>query len=156
MVLCMALAAAVLTSCRNDSRVAVCQYANISNGAWDRPDRITFPVDSISTNGNYRLTISLRTTNEVQFQTFYLTAEQHFTHPEHHSTDTVAVALTDETGKIQGKGLGLYNYSVALATTTPLRQGQSGEITVGHIMRRNQLAGIINVGIKLTHEDSSY
>ena len=119
MVLCMALAAAVLTSCRNDSRVAVCQYANISNGAWDRPDRITFPVDSISTNGNYRLTISLRTTNEVQFQTIYLTAEQHFTHPEHHSTDTVAVALTDETGKIQGKGLGLYNYSVALATTTP-------------------------------------
>lgn len=154
--LTLAGATALLTAaCSSDGRVVANSYHHISEGVWDTQDTASFTIDSLATDGYYQLSVALRTTNEIQYQKIFIVAEQSYSNPALSCRDTIAVQLTDEAGNIQGDGLGLYNYIVPLDRMINLHKGQSGTIKIGHIMRCTRLSGIVDVGIKLTYEDSS-
>lgn len=152
----MAVAAMLLTACNGNDKRVVSLYQHVDNATWNSQDSIVFPIDSIAQSGCYRLSVDIRTTSKVPFQKIYVTAEQDYSMPALHRRDTVMIQLTDEAGKIQGKGFNHYCFTAPVKAAVHLRKGQSGQISLSHIMRRTQLSGISDIGITLSHEDCSH
>lgn len=125
------------------------RYQQLANNSWDRQDNIVFRIDSVSHSGLYRLSVVLRTTSEVPFQRVAVVVEQAFERPRFYRKDTVMASLTDVRGNMEGKGLVLYNYVFPDSHALHLYRGQRGNVRVSHIMRRMQLDGIRDVGIRI-------
>lgn len=124
-------------------------YRQLPDNSWDRQEKIRFPIDSITHSGLYRLSVALRTTSEVPFQKVAVVVEESFAHPHFYRRDTIYVSLTDTRGNIEGHGLVLYNYVMPDSQALYLHRGQKGSVGVSHIMRRMQLDGIRDIGIRI-------
>ena len=153
LIYCIAL---LLTACTIDNDVLVDAYSHIDDSKWSSSDRKTFALDTVEKTGDYRLSVRLRTTSEVEFQKIYVVVEQQLHNPMLRSRDTVVVQLTNEQGVMLEKGVDLYNYVVPLDKAIRLHKGQSGEVALSHVMRRTQLKGITDVGVKIEYEDSGH
>ena len=140
----------VAGSCSGDDEVVCYEYQPVDNNVWDRQYKMTFRIDTIANSGAYDLQVCLRALHNVQFQKVYVVVEQQYANPYAASVDTVCLTLTDEMGNMEGKGLSLFNYTAQLPHKVNLRRGQSGTVTLRHAMRRMQLQGINQVGVKLT------
>ena len=147
---CMLLQFA-LWGCDNDSTLTN-QYQSLPAKGWDSQNSLSFTVDSIRQTGNYNLTVYVRTTRNIQFQSISVVVEQHFKNPLHDSRDTIEVKLADEMGNLEGKGLYLYTAEAFAPHRMHLCKGQHGIIQLSHVMRRNHLTGIKDVGIRIARQ----
>ena len=73
-------------------------YSHIDDSNWNSSDRKTFILDTVERTGDYRLSVRLRTTSEVEFQKIYVVVEQQLHDPMLRTRDTVMVQFTDERG----------------------------------------------------------
>ena len=146
----------LLTACTIDNGVLIDAYSHIDDCKWNSSDKKTFALDTVERTGDYRLSVRLRTTGDVDFQKIYVVVEQQLHDPMLRTRDTVMVQFTDERGVMLEQGVDLYNYVVPLDKPVRLHKGQSGEVTLSHVMRRPQLKGITDVGIKIEYEDSGH
>lgn len=144
----------LLTACTIDKSVPMDAYSHVDGTKWNAADKKTFVLDTVETTGDYRLSVRLRTTNELEFQKIYVVVEQQLHDPMLCSRDTVIVQLTNKQGVLLATGVDHYDFVAPLGKAIRLHKGQNGEITLSHIMRRTQLKGITDVGIKIEHEDS--
>ncbi len=143
---------AVLASCR-EGRTAAFQYLPVPAGGWEVGDTLHFSVDTIRQGGDYRLTIGVRTSaaRPYPFRSIWLLICQHRHNPEAFLRDTLECKLANERGDALGNGTSLYTSTVKWQTIH-LPEGSSADITVNHIMRRDLLQGVTDVGIKLERE----
>lgn len=149
----IALSVCLLASCGGRGGTLLFAYSAVENAQWDVQDVKTFAVDSVAESGTYRLGIVLRNTGRVEYQSISVVAEQIFHNPEYYRKDTVVISLTDSLGNMEGDGFGLSNHIVAVNHALSLQRGQRGVIRLYHIMRRMQVGGITDVGIKIENED---
>lgn len=144
------LAMATFSGCSSPQEDNVIfRYRQMPDNSWDRQDSIIFNIDSVSHSGLYRLSVALRTTSEVPFQSVAVVVEEDLRRPHFYRKDTVNVVLTDRRGNIEGNGLVLHNYLMPDAKVIRLRRGQRGRVKVSHIMRRMQLDGIRDIGVRI-------
>lgn len=122
------------------------EYKPTSTEGWEQRDVIQFPIDSLLRGGEYSLSVGVRATAAYPFQTLYLLVEQNFTSPVLTRRDTVKCVLTNKQGDLNGSGLRVMQYSFPVGKIA-LHKGQSGTITIRHIMRREILPGVSDVGI---------
>ena len=127
------------------------QYRHVSQTPWDTQDTISFNIDTIPATGDYQLSVALRTTAEIQYQQIFLAVDCSL--PHYSTRDTVSIILTDSEGEMQSNGIRLYNYSTPLPRSLHLTRGQQAQVNITHLMRRTQLRGITDVGIKIGRED---
>lgn len=140
----------IMTGCTSpQEKTVVFSYHHMADNSWDRQDSILFPIDSVSHSGQYRLSVMMRATSEVPFQRVAVVVEQSFVHPRFHRKDTVWATLTDNRGNMDGKGLVLHNYDFPDSQPLRLHRGQKGIVRITHIMRRMQIDGIQDVGIRI-------
>lgn len=142
----------ILWGCEYDSTTVIDRYQSLPPKGWDRQNVLTFSLDSVAHSATYNFKVYARTTRDIQFQSISVVVEQHLRRPYFTARDTVEIKLTDDMGNIEGKGLYLYNTEAQLKHPIKLRKGQRGTIKLSHIMRRNQLLGIKDVGIELTQQ----
>ena len=64
-------------------------------------------------------------------------------------TDTLNCRLIDKNGTVKGRGLSYYQYNLHL-TTLRLNAGDTLNIRVRHFMKRENLPGIANIGVRLS------
>jgi len=116
---------------------------------WETTDSLVFPIDTVQQAGRYRLSIGVRTSaaNPYPFQTLALSITTRL-QGRKAQRDTALCSLTDKDGDVNGQGVSLYQY-VFPVDELHLEKGQTGTITVQHLMRRNLLPGVANVGIRL-------
>lgn len=145
----MAAITMLAAACSMDNDVALNAYSHIEGGEWGAQDVRPFVLDTVKVAGDYTLSVNLRTTTEVPLQQVYVCVEQQLANPSAHIKDTLLIRLTDDKGKMLGKGFALYNYQTSLPRPTHLSKGQCGEIRIRHIMRLSPLQGIVDVGIKM-------
>lgn len=150
LVLCIMLP--LLYACHSEDGVIMHQYQSMPDDGWDSQNKVTFTIDSIETTGIHRLTAAIRTTSDIYFQKIYLVVDQQLENPTAHFKDTVIISLTDKMGNIKGDGLNLYNFETNLPKPFKFYKGQRGTITLYHIMRRNQLFAVKDVGIKIKRQ----
>lgn len=116
---------------------------------WETTDSLVFPIDTVHQAGRYRLSIGVRTSaaNPYPFQTLALSITTRL-QGKKAQRDTALCSLTDKDGDVNGQGVSLYQYAFPVSELH-LEKGQTGTITVQHLMRRNLLPGVANVGIRL-------
>lgn len=138
----------LLTGCRPDVST-FSAFQSIDEEGWWREDTLTFTVDTLQPATRYAVTLSLRTAAapDVYPYTDLTLAVRHT------ETDTLRLTLATARGDDEGRGTSLYQYdflidtlsidSTIISPTTPLT------ISVFHLMRRDPLPGIRDVGVQL-------
>ena len=128
------------------------EYHHTLVEGWDQGRVQTFQTDTVGASGNYTFEVCLRTTFRYPFQTLWLLVEQHWQDEVRTMRDTVVCEIIDSKGNPTGKGVSFFQ-SEHFVTNRLLRKGQTGTITVRHIMRRDMLPGISEVGIRIRKND---
>lgn len=121
-------------------------YCSISVNGWNTQDTLTINIDTIRQSGNYDVSIAVRSTRFFPYQSLWLMTEMELAFPDGSFRDTLDCRITDEDGNFLGKGLTIHD-NVYFLKTLFLKEGQYGKMRLYHIMRRDPLPGISDVGI---------
>jgi gliding motility-associated lipoprotein GldH len=128
--------------------VALHTYHSVAPEGWNAHEVMSFPVDTLRHEGDYRLRVGLRITEMFPFRSIWLQVAQEWDDPELMRMDTIECKLTDEAGDFNGNGVSLYQYTFPVGVFH-LEKGLKGRIHVRHLMRRELLPGVSDVGILL-------
>lgn len=143
----LGLFAALAAGCRRNA--AAYQYGSVSVNGWEPGDTVVLYVPPLEQGGAYAMQLGLRTSNTVPypFRELWLMVKQEWASGQTFA-DTLQCTLATPAGDASGKGVALNQYEFPL----PVRQlakGDSARICINHIMRRDLLPGITDVGIRL-------
>ncbi len=134
-----------MASCRG--RVVYDAYAHTPTTGWEKNDSLVFSVPPVATAGTYRMSIGLRINDLYPFTALSLELRQ--TAGSHTYTDTLHCALADDGGKLVGRGVGYLQYMFRLRELE-LDEGDTVHVRLRHIMKREILPGVADVGVKIT------
>ena len=115
---------------------------------WESKDTLTFSIDSLTMEDTYVLSLGIRTAVNYPFQSLWVVVKQSWNTPLRQRIDTVACVTHDTHGNALGKGVARSQQLMAV-DTLQLPIGARGTISIRHIMRRDLLPGISDVGIEL-------
>ncbi len=120
---------------------------------WERNDTATFRIPR-QWEGDYSLDLGLRTTIKYPYKSICLILEgKVIPAGKHKDSETfqkeIVCRVVDDNGLLMGKR-GISNSEILNhATNLSLNRGDSLFLTVRHIMSREQLPGISDVGVRL-------
>lgn len=138
-----------LSAC--DGGVVYDKYKPTPVEGWEKNDTLIFDVPKLRLNGRYGQEIGLRINGSYPFTALSLLVER-VVEPGHKEfSDTLDCRLYDGKGNILGSGISTYQYNFSLPPLE-LREGDSLHVTVRHIMKREILPGISDIGFRLTRE----
>ncbi len=142
------LAAAVFSSCGRP--VGYSEFRSTPSGVWTSADTLTFNVDTLRRGGRYALTLCLRAPASQPFPYHHLWLEARLGNlvADTARRDTLHLALVAPNGRSLGRGIAVHQYEIPF-DTLQLLPGASGRISLRHIMRRDSLPGISEVGVVL-------
>ena len=123
-------------------------YKPLPAEGWERRDTVCFPLPQQTEDINGTLTIGLRASAPVGMQDIVLAVEQCLQSPAAYRCDTVRYPLTDAVGNVLGKGVNTIQYETQ-QLPIHAQKGQSGIIRIHHIMNRETVSGITELGIKV-------
>ena len=121
----------------------------VDEDGWSRTDTLQYNLPTIPEDGNYQIQVGLRYDVRFPYQGLWIVAEVSLHHPMAYHCDTLYFKTADEEGHFIGTGLNLLQTEIKL-TTLHLQKGQSGKIRLHHIMQREVLPSIKDVGVKLS------
>lgn len=127
-------------------------YQSVKETGWDRKDTLFFSLPENIAPGKYKMEIGVRHSPEYLYKNIWISIGNNWEDSLQFKTDTLELNLTNEDGKwpYQGNISNLYQ-TVYLHTNVPeLPQQQKRMIKIVHIMRKNPIQGIHDIGIKLT------
>lgn len=124
-------------------------YEAVANDGMSHYDTLYFAVKPMAEAAVLHEEVELRIDNEFNYQGLSLVVEQ-TTYPRGmFRRDTLHCSLIDEDGMIKGTGRSIFQYHFHL-TDLNVDKGDSIDIAIHHVMRREVLTGIKDVGICLT------
>ena len=143
------LLATIISAC--ESKVTYDRYDDVSVAGWNKTDSLRFDIPPVDTTGTYNMEGGLRINGTFPFMSITLIVNT--TIPNRHiaRTDTVTCPTISKNGKPIGTGVNFFQTRFPI-TNMQLTKGDSLHITIRHGMRREELPGVINVGVKLEHE----
>lgn len=146
--LCIVL---LIASCSH--RPIAFEYKSTPTDGWELGDTLKFHIDTLQHSGTYGLSLGLRTSasQPYPFQSIWVVVRQHWHNPEKLLIDTLECRLTNSKGDVIGNGVSLYSFTYPLKQMQ-LSQGTSADISIIHIMRREIINGIVDVGVRLQRE----
>lgn len=136
----------VLAGC--DGTTVYSRFGNTPIAGWDKTEPVGFDIDSLDGEGNYQMTLMLRVGDSYPFRNLQLAVRQQSFPSGVEEVDTVECTITDEHGNVQGRGVSYYQYEQPVKTFH-YHGGDSMHIEIHHIMKREILPGIADVGVKI-------
>jgi len=130
------------------------QYQTIAPEGWERNDTLSFSLMPVPQSGNYTVNLGIRYNPQFPYEAIYVVAETHLRHPFTFRRDTICLHTTDPQGKSIGQGTTIL-CSTQPITMLKLRRGQQGTIRLHHIMAREILPSIREVGVKISDESQT-
>lgn len=124
-------------------------YLPLPEDSWNRTDTLQFILPVLATDDNCSVQIGLRVTNNFPYEELFLEVEQKCQNPYSHRVDTIKFKLTDESGDFTENGINYFQYE-SQSLPLDLKKGQTGEIRIRHLMHREVLPGIMDVGIRVS------
>ncbi len=130
-------------------RPAVCEYRPIPIDGWETCETLTFDVDSLAREGDYLLTLSVRTSavREYPYRQLALEVRQNWQTPFMQRTDTLTFDIAPHTSPTR-HGVTISQHEQPCGVFR-FPQGTRGSLSVRHLMRHAFLPGISEVGIIL-------
>ena len=149
LVLSVTLMVILLTACTQ--KTVYHHYQHISTEGWERQDVVDFQIAPIKTSGNYQEEIGVRMQQDFPFTSMSVLVQQTIYPSMQYHYDTLECQFMDQQGKVMGDGISYYQYRFPLKTIA-LKEGDSLAVSIYHIMKRETLPGITDVGLKLVAE----
>ena len=140
----------LLTACTG--RVIYYKYQPVPQTVWSSDKPILFNIDSVRHEGDYKFQLSIRTGSSFPFQALWIVVEQHWTNPTTTRLDTIICPISDDRGNFTGQGISVYQQNYDIGTYT-ISKGSKAKIKISHIMRREQLPGVTDVGLQMVRVD---
>lgn len=137
-----------------DNRTVYNHYEHTPVTGWERNDTLKFEVEAVEADGTYSEEIGLRINNSYPFMGLTLIVEQTRLPGGKERTDTLSCQLIRENGIAIGKGMSHYQYLFPLKPLH-LHEGDRLRIAIHHIMKREILPGISDVGIQIARKPDS-
>lgn len=141
--------AATLLSC--ERKTLYSHFTDIDLDGWTKSDTVTFCVTDIPQTGFHDETLCLRTTAEYPFQSLTLVVQQSRRADDEGRTDTLSLRLVDSRGNPTGDGVSLSQHRFPLRNIS-LETGDTLRLRVWHIMKRETLPGVVNVGLTVKRQ----
>lgn len=124
------------------------RYQPVGQQGWARTDTLSFTLPDVSTEGDYELAVGLRYGNVFPYEGIWVVAETRLVHPNAFHRDTLYLATADDDGRPLGQGISMDQREVSLSTLH-LHKGQSGTVRLRHIMTREVVPNISDVGLRV-------
>ena len=134
-------------------KMIVHHYEHIDNDGWTRYDTLSFEIPPAAASGDYSLFLGMRYSNDMPYEGIWIEVETQFSHPHYASLDTLYFLTADSIGMLLGKGINLKQQEMPLSSLN-LKEGQQGLVRVRHIMARNVLPFVRDIGIRVVQEDT--
>lgn len=123
-------------------------FRSIPEEGWRRTDTLIFTLPTTLDDAEYALYIDLRLHNRFPYRELWLAVEHGVAGERGSICDTLCCHLSDQEGKLSGQGINLLQYETR-AGTLPLQAGRQTQIRIHHLMRRETLPYIIEVGVRV-------
>lgn len=123
-------------------------YKPVPVGGWERHDTVRFDLPRVEKDIDGILFIGLRTAAHVGIQDVVLAVEQRFESPSTFRLDTIRYPLSDAEGFALTPGVNHHQYE-DLQLPIRLLKGQSGTVSIRHLMSHEAISGITEVGIRI-------
>lgn len=146
-ILLLAVAGAVLLSACEDGRV-YSRFVPAPVDGLEKNDTAVFDVPPMPASGRYRQEVGLRITAAYPFTNLCLQVEQTVEPGRRVRVDTLDCRLYDADGNVLGRGISVLQYGFILADVY-LQKGDSLHVCVRHIMKREILPGIADIGFSM-------
>lgn len=146
----------VVTGCTDERQSYA--FSHVAPSGWDSEDTLTMTADTLRRGGTYAVILCLRLTTTpptYPYTDITLAVTGHYAAQHHRTvttTDTLHLTLTSERGDMQGRGTSLFQFDVPFDTLR-LVPGCAPTFTISHLMRRDPLPGISDVGLRLVAID---
>lgn len=121
-------------------------YRSISEEGWSALEPQTFIIDSLPDDGLYDVSVGIRTTHSYPYRSMWIIVEQEWENPRSLRTDTLKCNLTNEAGDFSGSGIAVHQY-VFPVSRDQHKRAQRGLISIRHLMRREMLPGVSDIGL---------
>lgn len=136
----------ILVACT--SKLLVHRYEHTRPEGWVRSDTIRFEIPEVPATAHYLISAGLRIDNKFPYQDLWIIMETRLEEPHLILHDTIDYAVTDEKGIPLGDGINKRQQERPVRSLT-LHKGQHGEVRFYHIMTREEVPGITDVGLTL-------
>lgn len=146
--ICILLASLIgASSCSNDSGTLIYEYRPVSFEGWNKTDTIVFALPEITQAGLFQGKIGVRTNARYPYQKIWIGVCQQLHHPDTIFLDTVSCEIASRSD-MSKNGIGLFLSECTLPEHV-YQAGQTGEIKVFHILRREEIPGVGQVGLHI-------
>ena len=136
----------LLASCERSTLMH--SYQPLPDNSWNRTDTLLFSLPVLSEDESFGMLVGLRLTNNYPYEGLILEVAQSCQNPYSNRVDTINYKLTDESGDFTENGMNYFQYE-SQRIPLNLKKGQKGEIRIRHLMHREVLPGIMDVGIRV-------
>ena len=116
------------------------EFKPVDAHAWRCTDTLRFRPDTATLPRKAALSLSLRLGQQFAYRDLWLVCEQR--------SDTLHFILANARGRWQTTGVVLHEASLHVRNVS-LRNSESPEFLVYHIMREQQIQGVFDVGLKI-------
>ncbi len=138
----------VLFGCQENHRVYE-KYVSIEDYQWSLKDTLNFKVKIKDTSNPYQLALQLRNKISYPYRNIWLLI-QHESPSGTLSSMKAEFQLAKKSGKWTGQGIGdLYDHRFPVPQNISLSEKGTHRFRLVHLMRKNKLPGVMNVGLQL-------
>lgn len=124
------------------------KFVSMPSDGLEKNDTAVFYVPPVASSGRYIREIGLRIAAAYPFTSLSLEVCQTVEPGHRVSVDTLDCRLYDDDGNVLGHGISVYQYGFALPDID-LQKGDSLHVRVRHVMKREILPGITDIGFSL-------
>ena len=135
-------------------------YQPLPSGEWHTMDTLCFELAEVPADGRYQVSVGVRTTNLYPYEDLWLVVERRDADDSRHR-DTLCLQVNGEQGTgglrrsgqqmpvWQTAGTVIHECEDSVATLDLTVQRMPVRLLIYHLMRRQSLTGISDVGVKV-------
>lgn len=144
----MCLLACVCAAC--NTQVAYENYQQIGHAVWQKEQAYSFDFQVDDSTRSYDISVEVRNNGFYPYQNLWLLCEE--VQGEHTlACDTINCELADDYGKWYGQGISIFHSSFRLREGYRFPKTGVYTFRVKHGMRKEQLQGIREIGLRVAH-----
>lgn len=136
------------SSCSKGPEPVLYEYRSVSEEGWQKTDTVSFVLPELGVDGPYTAHVSVRTQASFSYRSIWLGVRWRLHHPDTLFLDTVECVIQEQDKRSEPSGIHLRLTEVGLPGKR-LQAGQEGEVDVYHLMRREFLPDVCQVGIRI-------
>jgi gliding motility-associated lipoprotein GldH len=125
------------------------RYQSAGKDGWARTDTLTFALPPLSADTVFDAFVGLRITHSFPYQRLWMALEVRNDSVGTTFTDTLCYELCDSAGRFSGRGVTSLQYEQPFMAI-PLPAGSANTLLLYHLMKKETVPSVKEVGVRLS------